>query len=90
VRIQPVSSEGNLLWLTDQGHHEPLLQPSAEAAVPLPPPDQQPAARQVTSHRHLAVLISTVRMMEPPSRASMWRVGFPTPKVDIILINLAS
>jgi hypothetical protein len=21
------------------------------------------------------------RMMEPPSRASMWRVGFPTPKV---------
>jgi len=20
------------------------------------------------------------RMMEPPSRASMWRVGFPTPK----------
>ena len=27
------------------------------------------------------------RMMEPPSRASMWRVGFPTPKVRLITIK---
>ena len=29
------------------------------------------------------------RLMEPPSRASMWRVGFPTPKVMMVKMEVS-
>ena len=31
--------------------------------------------------------IEHARLMEPPSRASMWRLGFPTP-VDQVILKL--
>jgi len=51
------------------------------------------AGSMIILHIFILVVLSGLsvehgRMLEPPSRASAWRVGFPTPKVQCNLKNM--